>query len=100
MDYIVPDPDDIVAGPIDSGEAVGCMVPGCGDLAAVLWVDKVHPWISILCADHGRESLPSSWIVANPVFFDSCPDDLRSLAETRAAILWEHYEQTGDNHGI
>lgn len=57
MDSVVPDPDDIIPGPIDSGHSVGCTVEGCGGMAAILWVDRSIPWISILCAEHGRESL-------------------------------------------
>jgi hypothetical protein len=96
VDFIVPDLDleDIERGPIDSGHHVGCMAEGCGDFAAVMWVDLSIPWISVLCARHGRESLPSVWIIANPVFFDSCPADLRGLALARAAILWEHHNTT------
>jgi hypothetical protein len=87
MQFIVPDPDDIIPGPIDSGHHVGCTVEGCAGLAAVLWVDTFDPWISILCAEHGQESLPSAAAIANPVFFDSCPAAVRQAAVERVKVL-------------
>ena len=59
-------------------------------MAAVMWVDKFDPWISILCAEHGRESLPSTFVIANPVFFEGCPDDVRTASLERASLLREH----------
>lgn len=91
MDPILPDPEDIIPGAIDSGQHVGCMAEGCGGMAAVIWVDKTHPWLSVLCAEHSRESLPSARVIANPVFFEGCPTEVRQSAETRAVVLWRHH---------
>jgi hypothetical protein len=90
MEFIVPDPDDIIPGPIDSGHSVGCTVEGCGGMAAVLWVDRSIPWISILCAEHGRESLPSTSTIANLVLFEGCPESLQRAALERAGLLHRH----------
>jgi hypothetical protein len=88
MTFIASEPEDIIPGPIDSGEHVACMAPGCGGRAAVIWVDRFDPWTSVLCAEHGRKSLPSAAVIANPIFFDSCPPDVRQAAEVRAEPLW------------
>ena len=97
MTHIIPDTDQISHDPIDSGEHVGCMVPGCGDMAAILWVDKHHPWISILCAEHGRDSLSSTTVIANPVFFEACPGEVRALAQARVTALLEHRDEEYDS---
>ncbi len=93
MTFVVPQPEDIIPGPIDSGEHVACMTPGCGDIAAVMWVDKFDPWISVLCAEHGRESLPSEFVIANPVFFEGCPDDVLTASLERASLLDKEWQR-------
>ena len=52
-------PDPIARPPIDSGEHVGCMVDGCGDFAAVMWVDKFHPY-SILARSTDARACPTT----------------------------------------
>jgi hypothetical protein len=93
MRYIVPRLEDITPGPIDDGQTVGCLTNGCSGRAAIMWVDWHNPWISVLCAEHGRESLPSTWIIANPVFFRRPPPDVRALAVERVAVLRHAHER-------